>query len=724
MASLAGINIKFSADLKEFQTKMQSVQKEFGKVSSQLQNLGKNLTLSVSAPLVGLGALAVKSYAELEGVSAAFERLNDKDLLNDLRTATKNTVSDLELMKNAVKAKNFEIPLKELGTLMEFARRRAKDTGENVDYLVDSIVTGIGRKSPLILDNLGISASALKDELNGAAVASSSIGAVTEAVGKIARAELAKMGEDTLTLKELWLQFKTISQNVLVDIGKAISDVIRPYLIPFVEKMKEMAEGFKSLSPETKKWIVILGGVAAAIGPLLALAGTILPAIITGFTLLTGPVGLAVAAIAAVGVAIYKNWAPIKKTLIDVANYFIDLYNESVAFRIAVEGVIATFKTLWEVGKFVFEGLKSILKNLKDNFVNNFKTLGDIFKAVLTGNIEALPEIISKAIKEGKKNFDVFTTDLDNDWKNLMAGIEKVANEGLANVTSRKKLEFLKENVDASAIKEAVSDAVEEGLKAGAGNGKWEDSLDAYELKQKIANQANLFKGTDLKIETEKSKASGESWLGSMAATVDKDIESIEEKLGGFKENMSQFRADVSGIISNVAVEFAEGFANIVAGVAMGTAKFGAVGGLLLQTLGDLATHLGRAAVKIGVTMNAVQMSFKNPASAIAAGIALMVVGGLLKGMAGKLNKQNTSFESLPKFEHGGIVGGHSYYGDKILARLNSGELVLDRVKQSKLWGALNNAATDVVTRTEQVISGDKLILITERAQQKRNRRG
>lgn len=49
------------------------------------------------------------------------------------------------------------------------------------------------------------------------------------------------------------------------------------------------------------------------------------------------------------------------------------------------------------------------------------------------------------------------------------------------------------------------------------------------------------------------------------------------------------------------------------------------------------------------------------------------------------------AFMTIPKFESGGIVGGASYTGDKILARLNSREMVLNTAQQSKLWGMLNN---------------------------------
>jgi len=191
----------------------------------------------------------------------------------------------------------------------------------------------------------------------------------------------------------------------------SIGNIIITYITPLFDKLNGIIQRFQELSPTTKKWIVILGGIAAAVGPLLALAGTILPAILTGFTILTGPIGLIAAALTAIGIIIYKNWQPIKKTLIDIANYFIDLYNESTVFRVAVEAVVATFKTLWEIGKFVFEGLKSIIGGFIDNFVTGFKTIGKIIKAVFTGNLGAIPAIIKE---EGKERSEEHTSELQS----------------------------------------------------------------------------------------------------------------------------------------------------------------------------------------------------------------------------------------------------------------------------------------------------------------------
>jgi len=39
-----------------------------------------------------------------------------------------------------------------------------------------------------------------------------------------------------------------------------------------------------------------------------------------------------------------------------------------------------------------------------------------------------------------------------------------------------------------------------------------------------------------------------------------------------------------------------------------------------------------------------------------------------------------------PTFEYGGIVGGNSFTGDKITARVNSGEMILNQRQQAELW--------------------------------------
>jgi len=150
-----------------------------------------------------------------EGVRLAFERLNQPGLLDNLREATHGTVTNLELMKAAVKFNDFKLPLDQLGTMLAFAQQKAKDTGQSIDYLVDSIVTGLGRKSLMILDNLGLSASEIKEKM-------AETGDMTKAVGEIIRDQMAKAGEYTSTAADRATAAQVNLQNAMEEFGRTL----------------------------------------------------------------------------------------------------------------------------------------------------------------------------------------------------------------------------------------------------------------------------------------------------------------------------------------------------------------------------------------------------------------------------------------------------------------------------------------------------------------------
>lgn len=168
----------------------------------------------------------VADAKQIEGVEAAFRNLNNPNLLDGLRQATRGTVSDLELMKQAVQAQNFQIPVEQLGTLLDFARRRAKDTGQEVDYLVQSIITGIGRKSPLILDNLGISAVRLKEKFKGLSEEQVDVGQVAQAVSQIIAEENAKAGAEIDTAGEKIAAQQAKWANIRTELGTRLLPVL------------------------------------------------------------------------------------------------------------------------------------------------------------------------------------------------------------------------------------------------------------------------------------------------------------------------------------------------------------------------------------------------------------------------------------------------------------------------------------------------------------------
>lgn len=193
-----------------------------GKLGGMLQVFGGNLmtkaadaAMSFAAGIAECAKQGVELAKQGQGVYLAFQRLNQPGLLDNLRQATHGTVTDLELMKAAVKFNDFKLPLEELGTMLAFAQQKAKDTGQSVDYMVDSIVTGLGRKSLMILDNLGLSAAEIKERM-------AETGDMTKAVGEIIRDQMQKAGDYVETAADRATSANVELTNAMTELGNTL----------------------------------------------------------------------------------------------------------------------------------------------------------------------------------------------------------------------------------------------------------------------------------------------------------------------------------------------------------------------------------------------------------------------------------------------------------------------------------------------------------------------
>lgn len=189
-----------------------------------------------------------------DGVTKAFKDMDQPDLLENLRKATKNTVNDVQLMTAAVQAKDFHIPLEDLGKYLQFAQLKAQQTGQSVEYMTDSIVTGLGRKSPLILDNLGISAAEISEKTK-------ETGDFMKAVAEIVDTQLAEAGETYISAADRAAQKTVELQNA----QKALGDEILPLKEQWDDAYADMQLNTISLI----SWCVKHQGVVKTLGILL-----------------------------------------------------------------------------------------------------------------------------------------------------------------------------------------------------------------------------------------------------------------------------------------------------------------------------------------------------------------------------------------------------------------------------------------------------------------------
>lgn len=203
-----------------------------GKLSSTLKTLGKQFLAAFAVQrVIAFSKELVRVAQDASSIKSAFDKLNDPQLLNKLRTATRGMVADLDLMKQAVRAQNFKVPLDILAKGFEFAEKRADQTGESVNALVDSFIDGFGSRSPKALLGLGIGVTQFRNELK-------KTGDFTKAISSIITSEINKMGDSALDSADKLQQQQVKLENLKIEIGEK--------LIPVFVSLNTVAFGFIS----------------------------------------------------------------------------------------------------------------------------------------------------------------------------------------------------------------------------------------------------------------------------------------------------------------------------------------------------------------------------------------------------------------------------------------------------------------------------------------------
>lgn len=199
--------------------------------------------------LVGSLSEFVQKGAQLGAVEQSFERLSGtvkqsgSEMLAAMRTSTRGLVSNFDLMLSANKAILLGLPVttKEMGELAKTATVLGKAMGLDATQSLNDLITALGRSSPLILDNLGLTVKVGEANERYAQSLGKSVEALTEAEKKTAfynaameaaRKKTVELGDQTLTLGEHFKAAWTTIGNIVssgvsfvnVELGKLISE--------------------------------------------------------------------------------------------------------------------------------------------------------------------------------------------------------------------------------------------------------------------------------------------------------------------------------------------------------------------------------------------------------------------------------------------------------------------------------------------------------------------
>ncbi len=249
---------------------------DLGKSAGEMSTLsGAFSTLGKAAGLAGVafGAIEVGKQvvelaqysAQVQRTEAAFTTFSQQaglaaNTLDMLRSASRGTISDFDLMQSSNRALALGVAdsSQELTQLLEVAIARGKALGVSANQAFSDLVTGIGRMSPLILDNLGIitggeklfdayaasigkATSALTDQERKQALVNKVISESKELVAANATA-----GDDAASSFE---RASAAFQNIKADLGSLFGPAIAAFADKLAQAVDQTANTITNLPP-------------------------------------------------------------------------------------------------------------------------------------------------------------------------------------------------------------------------------------------------------------------------------------------------------------------------------------------------------------------------------------------------------------------------------------------------------------------------------------------
>lgn len=189
----------------------------------------------------------------------------------------------------------------------------------------------------------------------------------------------------------------------LLDVGKALGDQLLPAATAIIGAIKTVVARFGTLTPAMQKVIVVVGLVAAAIGPLLLILGLLATSIsgIMGLVAgagglagvgaaiagaLSSPILIAVAAVVALGAAIYAVWQDSEGFRKTVTEAFDGIIDAAKRIKTAIDGMFQGES---------FEAIKVILEGIKNVLLMGLVPAWEVVKVVVGGAVAFIVGVIS-----------------------------------------------------------------------------------------------------------------------------------------------------------------------------------------------------------------------------------------------------------------------------------------------------------------------------------------
>lgn len=504
MAKLGDLVVRIGADTRDLNKSLGRVQRNMRSMTSNITKLGQDMTRSVTLPIIGVGAAALKSAADLQTLETSFVSLTGgteqaAKMMQQLNNFTAKTPFQIDAVaKSARQLIASGTDVSQVNEQLQFLGDIAATSGAGIDDIA-AIFSKVNAKGKVELESLnqlaerGIPIFAALAEATGLPADKLGAGAVSVeqfndvlkgfseeggfAAGAMLRLSNTVSGKFSTALDNAKLAAASLGEQLLPFAGKAL------------DAFTNLAQKFTELDDSTKQIGIAIAGVAASFGPLLV----ILPKIVQGLTLLTSPISASVLAIGALVAAFVYFYDDVRPIITQVANLMIMLYNKIVPIRIVVAFVQTAFTNLGKAIATAFRAaldiistlVKSLSQLISGDFSGAFDTITTGLKNVVVDVVTTGKEIGSDLINAVNAAIHAEEIDLLGEdalptraeimerFSSLFSGAGAAVEESLAPATQTvtdlfKKLEAVTVEVSANVTDnvEKMSDSMKTMLDA------------------------------------------------------------------------------------------------------------------------------------------------------------------------------------------------------------------------------------------------------------------
>ena len=674
MAKDAILNIIFGANTKELDKALDGATKRLRDTAGRMNDLGKTLSIGLTAPIAAFGAVATKNAVDSAKAIAQVEAA-----VKSTGGAAGKSVSELEAMADGLQRVSLfdddEILKNVTANMLTFTNITGKEfdraqqatldlsTRLGTDLTSATVQVGKALNDPIkgvtALGRAGVQFTAQqKEQITAMQEAGDIAGAQNIILGELEKqfGGAAKAAADVDPYTQLSKEIGNLSE----DFGKIINEFLKPLLVV----VRRNVDAIKGWSDETKKTVLIVGGLLAVLGPTLLAVSSL----INAYTTIKGALLAAKTAQLGLNTSILANPYVAAAAAVGVLIGAMVLYkSETDKARQAKEDFDRTI-----AGKQGREALQLIdqeLATANAQWRENYRLVQANAQAVATW--AAAGKEVPQDVQRSADSLNALDKQLRDNIASLTRQRQTAIQQQLQGQKDAETLRRLTEKQDENTESidtnvTARETAYEVFKRTTAAYMAEQQALE--DLNEEMANTAltlaDLGEGPSVAEAILGKTPAGESPMNLMDLEMPEEfipeeaIEGAERMVDAYnraREAAQSFGTAVEQAIEQAAESMTINFSKML-GQTLATGKgMEGLGRMVLNTLADLAVQVGEIAIGVGITIKGIRKSLEslNPAVALIAGIALVALGTYAKTAL-----QSAGGGSVPAFAQGGLTTG------------------------------------------------------------------